>query len=163
MLLAVDFPDLVDGVIASVPSSVALCAYPGCGGPAWTLDGKPVPYTRQVNQPHPTDDPGASIAVERTAVPYLFDCAGADTVWHSCDFAQALVARLDVAHDPRPHDLLAYPDAGHAIGFLLPFEPGGDDVEAALHLAGRTADANDEARRDLWPHVLAFLDQVARS
>ena len=45
LLLGAYYPGLVDGVIASVPSDVAICSYPDCNGPAWTLHGRPLPYT----------------------------------------------------------------------------------------------------------------------
>jgi len=52
LLLGANFPDLVNGVVALVPSDAATSA-------AWTLAGKPVPFTEQLNQVHPTDDPSA--------------------------------------------------------------------------------------------------------
>jgi dienelactone hydrolase len=83
LLLGVHYPQLVHGVIASVPSDVALCSYPGCSGPAWTLDGQPVPYTHQFDNPDPSDDPAAVIPVEQIAGPVFLDCGGDDQVWIS--------------------------------------------------------------------------------
>jgi dienelactone hydrolase len=152
LLLGVHYPALVHGVIGTVPSSVALCSYPGCEGPAWTLHGKPLPYTREFNEPHPADDPAAVIPVERIRGPILVDCAGQDGVWNSCPYAQAIVQRLRTHHDPYAHLLYRAPDAGHSVGGLLPYEP----VAAGV-------DPTDElARERLWPHVLAFLTAVAR-
>lgn len=45
-LLGVHYPGLVHAVIASVPSDAAICSYPGCRGAAWTLNGRPVPFTK---------------------------------------------------------------------------------------------------------------------
>ena len=124
-------PRPVHAVIASVPANIALCAYPGCGGPAWTLHGKPLPYTRQFNQPHPTDDPAAAIPVEQIRGPIFLDCAGVDTVWNSCAYAQAIMQRLEANNFRYPHVLYRSPRAGHRVGGLLPYEPDaiGNDPE----------------------------------
>ena len=57
-LLGVHYPSLVSAVVASVPSNVALCGYPDCSVPAWTLGGQPVPYTQEFDNPYPSDKPG---------------------------------------------------------------------------------------------------------
>ncbi len=147
LLLGVHYPSLVHGVIASVPADVALCAYPGCGGPAWTLGGRPLPYTRQFDDPHPTDDPAAVIPVEQIRGPVFLDCAGMDQIWHSCAYAEAIVRRLDAHHDPYPHPLDRSPGAGHYVGSFIPYEP-----------TSAAPDPSDEqAREQLWPRLLAFL------
>ena len=99
LLLGAYYPRLVDGVIASVPSDVAICSYPDCNGPAWTLHGRPLPYTFQFDNPHPVDDPAAVIPVERIRGPVFLDCGGADAVWVSCPYARAIMTRL--AASPR--------------------------------------------------------------
>jgi hypothetical protein len=140
-------------VIASVPSDVALCSYPGCRGPAWTLNGRPLPFTRQFDDPEPTDNPAAVIPVGRIVGPILLDCGGDDLVWKSCAYADAIVAELTKAKDPWVHEMLAYPDAGHVVGALVPYEPYVPQPETAgVHpLANQLADAS------LWPKILAFL------
>ena len=150
LLLGTHYPDLVHAVIASVPSNVALCSYPGCAGPAWTLRGRPLPYTREFDRPHPTDNPNAVIPVERIRGPVFLDCAGMDQIWTSCAYAHAIMQRLDAHHDRYTHVLYRAPDASHFVGGLLPDEPGftGNDP------------ANEQAREKLWPHVLAFLLQI---
>ncbi|HXA41684.1 MAG TPA: acyl-CoA thioester hydrolase/BAAT C-terminal domain-containing protein [Candidatus Solibacter sp.] len=156
MLLAANYTDLVDGVVASVPSNVALCAFPGCGGAAWTLHGAPVPYTVQFNNPAPTDDPSAVIPVERMRGALLLDCGGEDLVWDSCPYAHAIIDRLNRHAYPFPHQLQEYPHAGHGVGGLVPYEPG-LDLGAPAKLAGTASDSNELARQLLWPKVLAFL------
>jgi dienelactone hydrolase len=155
LLLGVNYPSLVHGVIASVPSDVVLCGLPACDGPAWTLNGKPVPYSTQTDDPHPTDNPQAIIPVGRIHGPILLDCGGADTVWTSCAYAQAITTELTAVHDPRPHDLFSYPDAGHDVGALVPYEPStqsnADQLNRTTSLADRVAGAA------LWPRLLAFL------
>ena len=155
LLLGVYYPNLVHGVIASVPSNVALCGLPACNGPAWTLNGRPLPYTTQINDPHPSDNPLAVIPVNRIRGPILLDCGGADRVWDSCAYAQAITAELASAHDPRPHTLLNYPNGGHGVGALVPYEPSAQPN--AENLNGNTPLADALARADLWPKLLAFL------
>lgn len=151
LLLGANRPDLVQGVIALVPSDVAICSFPGCAGPAWMLNGVPLPYTRQFDQPYPTDDPGAVIQVERIAGPVLLVCAESDEVWTSCPYAQAIERRLDQRADPHQHLLLSYPGARHIVGYLVPYQPD----------TGRRADALGQAQA--WPRLLGLLNRLAGS
>lgn len=146
LLLGVNFPQLVHGVIALVPSDVALCSSPGCRGAAWTLRGVPLPYTMEVNTPLPTDQPAAVFAVERINGPILMDCGGQDQVWNSCEYADAMQARL--ASFPHSHTLLTYPNGTHYVGFTVPNFPAG------------CCQPDDLARIDQWPHLLDFLSHV---
>nr|MDQ6884719.1 dienelactone hydrolase family protein [Candidatus Dormibacteraeota bacterium] len=153
LLLGTLYPDLVHGVIALVPSDVALCSYPGCAGPTWTLGGKPLPYTHQFNAPHPTDDADAEIAVEKIDGPIFIDCGGADRVWRSCDYADAIITRLVKHHVEHQHVLLSYPDGGHGVGSLVPYLPGTEPARTE----GITMQANPSAREQAWPRLLHFL------
>jgi hypothetical protein len=63
---------------------------------------------------------------------------------------------LAAAHDPYPHRLLDYPNAGHAVNALVPYYPG--LVWAAPELDGSTILADPLALADQWPKVLAFLE-----
>ncbi|MHB1526926.1 MAG: acyl-CoA thioesterase/bile acid-CoA:amino acid N-acyltransferase family protein [Candidatus Dormibacteria bacterium] len=160
LLLGVHYPDLVHGVIASVPSDAALCSYPGCSGPAWTLDGKPLPYTTQFDDPYPTDNSAAVIPVEQIHGPIFLDCGGADSVWTSCAYADAIMSRLAAHHDPYQHVLYAYPDAGHGVGSIVPYEP--DQLSPGCSdLAGSFPSANHIVDAQLWPHLLSFLANSA--
>jgi dienelactone hydrolase len=145
LLLGAHRPDLVQGVVALVPSNVVHCAFPDCNGPSWTLDGTPLPYTRQFAGPDPTDDPAAVIPVERIAGPVLLVCAEADETWPSCPYARAIDQRLTDHADANRHQLLAYPAADHAIGGVVPYQPG----------TTSRADALGEA--DAWPRLLDLL------
>jgi hypothetical protein len=123
-LLGVCYPKLVHAVVALVPSNVAICSFPDCTRPAWLLHGAPLPYTSQFNDPHPTDDPRAVIPVERIHCPIFLACGGADTVWVSCPYAHAIVARRR-AHNTRARSiLLAFREAGHEVGYPVPYLPG---------------------------------------
>jgi dienelactone hydrolase len=165
LLLGAHFPDLVAGVIASVPSNVVLCS-PSCDSPAWTLNGEPLPYTRQFNNPAPTDVPDAVIPVERIRGPILLVCGGTDLVWHSCDYARAIRDRLAARDVTRPHPLLTYPSAGHGVGLLVRYEPSVGSASSvsgsALNFSGATVGANAAGLAKVWPRVLAFLDKRGR-
>ncbi len=157
LLLGVHYPQLVHGVIASSPGDAALCSYPDCSGPAWTLDGQPVPYTSQFL--NPADDPAAIIPVEQIAGPAFLDCGGDDQVWTSCTFADAIMNRLNAAHDLYPHELEAYPEAGHGVDILVPYEPATAGPDTAL-VQGGTPDANQVALAEVWPQLLAFIQSA---
>jgi dienelactone hydrolase len=157
LLLGAHFPSLVHGVIAAVPSNVAICSYPGCLGPAWTLGGHAIPYTKQFDDPAPTDDPAAVIPVERIRGPIFLACAIYDELWTSCPYSEAIIHRLDAHHSRYARVLYeAKPQAGHLVGALLPYEPG----FVVYNLGTEPALANERARERIWPKLLAFLARV---
>ena len=146
LLLGANFPGLVNGVVALVPSDAATSS-------AWTLAGKPVPFTSEVNQPHPTDNPAAVFHVAQVKGPLFMVCGGADRVWSSCPYARQIGAELDAARNGYPYTLLSYPQAGHGIGNLVPYLMAGRTGT----LDGATPQANDLARAQAWPKLLAFI------
>ena len=146
LLLGTHFPDLVNGVVALVPSDAATSS-------AWTFAGKPVPFTTQVNQPSPTDNPAAVFPVAEVKGPLFMVCGGADRVWSSCPYARQIGAELDAARNGYPYTSLSYPQAGHGIGNLVPYLMAGRTGT----LDGATPQANDLARAQAWPKLLAFI------
>lgn len=162
LLLGVYYPNLVHGVIASVPSDVALCSYPGCDGPVWTLHGKPLPYTRQFDNPDPTDNPAAVIPVQEIRGPVFLDCGTDDLIWTSCAYAQAIQRHLTGAGDRYPHVLYRYLGAGHFVADLVPYEPAASGPESPSDNGqGVTPLANVDADASLLPHLLSFLADPA--
>lgn len=158
LLLGVHYPSLVHGVVALVPSDAALCSYPSCAGPAWTFQGKAVPYTRQVDHPHPTDDPAALIPVAKIKGPVFLDCGGDDGLWTSCAYARAIMAELAAAHDPYPHVLMVSQRGGHLSALdWPPYEPGAPELQRADPRLGGTPVADDLAWADQWPRFINFL------
>ncbi|MGD0985806.1 MAG: acyl-CoA thioester hydrolase/BAAT C-terminal domain-containing protein [Acidimicrobiales bacterium] len=155
LLLGVDYPGLVHGVVALSPNDVAACLGPGV--PLWTFGGKPVPCTNQFNKTYPTDNPAAVIPVAKIHGPVLLECGEQDSVWSSCAHSKAMMAELAAAYDTYPHELLDYPDAGHGLGFLLPYYPGIAPLEQFFGIGGSSVVANPLARADQWPKLLAFL------
>jgi dienelactone hydrolase len=150
-LTGADYPSLVNAVIALVPSDVAVCSYPGCTGPAWTLHGQAIPFTRQFDDPAPTDEPAAVIPDQRIRGPVFLACAGQDRVWTSCPYARAILQHLNAAHDRFPHTLYSYPNAGHGVGTFTPYEP------TEVNEPGDSPQSDQQARAQDWPRLLHFL------
>jgi dienelactone hydrolase len=157
-LLGVHYPSLVHAVIASVPSDAAICSYPGCTGPAWTLKGRALPYTVDFDNPSPSDNPAAVFPDQQIQGPVFLDCAEADHTWSSCPYARAILSRLDAHHDPWAHVLYAYPGTGHSIGSFGPYESWGPVTSDEL---GASFAADQEATPVLWQHLLGFLAAFA--
>ena len=147
LLVGVHYPDLVHGVIALSAANQAICSYPGCSGPAWTMHGKPLPYARGF-----TEAREAIIPVEKINGPILMVCGGADAIWESCRMEQAIQTRLEQHHFRHEHQFLAYPEAGHAVGIPAPYANG--DVLVSSTSPGAL---NRAARARVWPNLLAFL------
>jgi dienelactone hydrolase len=147
LLLGVHYPGLVHGVAALVPSNRVTCGILGaersgpCLGSPWTVGGKPLPYA----------GPRSVIRVERIAAPLFLDCSGRDEVWISCPYARAIVARRK-AHGEMTQ-LIIHPRAGHSGGnpFFV-YEPGSLAVDFFVP-------ADERAREDLTPRLLAFLQR----
>lgn len=152
-LLGVHFPDLVSGVIASVPSDYAngcFVAPPAqCSGAAWTLDGRPIAFTGIVLAPPGIAEIAADrIPDERIQGPILFVCAGLDLTWPSCEYSRDAMTHL--TRDRYEHRLIEAHEAGHFVGGFVPDDPGG-----AVSYLGAAAD--ERGRERVWPALLAFL------
>jgi dienelactone hydrolase len=154
LLLGANYPGLVSGVIALVPSNVALTAFPSNAGPAWTLHGRPVPFQSQfgpaVLAAH------AAIPVEKIRGPLFLDCGGADAVWPSCPMANAVIARRKAHHLPYRDHLLTFPDGGHGVGSLVPYVAASE-----IETGGKSLFANARARATAWPQLLDYLQKLA--
>jgi hypothetical protein len=137
-------------VIATSPSNSVTPAVPPNGKSPWTVGGQDVPFTVQVSQPDPGDNPAAVIRVEKIGGPVLAVCGQVDTLWESCPYAQAIMSRLDAKGFAHPHELYAYPQAGHYVDLLLPYQPR----RADLFANGVSPQADEVARIDVWPKVI---------
>lgn len=157
--LAIHYPKLVHKVVATVPSAVVTCGIAGAHrdstggycqlGAPWTLDGKPLPYTHQWDDPDPSDVPAAVIPVWRIKGQVLLACAGADELWSSCPYARAILSRRKAQGEQTT--LEAYPGAGHFVGDAEgAYEPGAMALDV-------TAPATERGREDLWPRILRFI------
>ncbi len=120
LLIGSHFPNLVNGVIAGVPSSVVNPGLPDYRKPAWLLAGRPLPFVTAAadrDNPAPADAPQAIIPVERIRGPILMDCGTTDREWTSCNYLDAVTQRLQAHHFEYPVTALKL-DGGHLVGRL---------------------------------------------
>jgi dienelactone hydrolase len=163
LLLGAHYPQLVHGVIATVPSGVVNAGYPPTEPPqpAWTLGGAPLPFaTRGDYERHDiTATSNVVIPVEQIDGPIFLLCAGQDRVWRSCAYTRAISTRLSANHFIHPVTALTYPAAGHLAGGLLPYLPftGAPSPTDTLTKTGGTELADEQAQADAWPQLLTFL------
>lgn len=153
LLLGARFPDLVNGVIAGVPSAIVNGSSPA-GRPAWTLGGRPVPFAGPefLGSPAAAVDRAAVIPVERIRGPVLLSCGDLDVVWPSCPYTAEIAARLATAR--RPATVLRYRDAGHFAGNLTGYTP--IDERGLVSFGGSVA-GTQTALVDGHAKVLALL------
>jgi dienelactone hydrolase len=140
LLIGSVFPDLVDGVVSYVGSSVVNPGYAGADPAAWTLGGKAIPT-------------GTTIAVEKIAGPIFLVAGADDLLWPSAIYSAEIVQRLR-EHGRTDYTSLVYQRAGHLVGVALPY------VVLVDPSFGGTAAADAHARADSWPKLLAFLDRL---
>lgn len=156
LLLGATFPDLVNGVIAGVPSGQVVSGFPDATKAAWTLAGKPVPYVHRDSGGRvvPASVAPATIAVEKIRGPILMTCGGQDRIWRSCPYVDGIARRLR-AHQFR-HPVIAkqYPDAGHLAGTMSGYISATDDYYTRF---GGTSAGNAFAVGDGHAALLAFL------
>jgi dienelactone hydrolase len=158
LLLGAYFPQLVNGVIAGVPSSVVNPGeWPDASRPAWTLGGRPLPAVSpsERGQPNPPGEARAVIPVERIRGPVLLACGEQDLRWPSCAYVDAITARLRAHRFPYRVTALRYPDAGHLIGGLTAWY--GNLTDDALTSDGGTVAATQAAQADAHAKLLALL------
>ncbi|WP_353649192.1 acyl-CoA thioesterase/bile acid-CoA:amino acid N-acyltransferase family protein [Nakamurella sp. A5-74] len=160
LLTAAHFPDQVHAVIASVPGAEATPGLPDRSAPAWTLSEQPVPTAPAADSLKQSSTSPATIPVENITGPILLICGGHDEVWSSCPNSTTINARL-TEHDRTPAQLLNYPDAGHLVGFAAPYIPStatsATTADGQNLLTGGSYQADQAARADAWPKILAFL------
>jgi dienelactone hydrolase len=154
LLLGSHFPNLVNGVIAGVPSSVVNRGYPDVTRFAWTLGGKPLPAASFADFSNPTPANSRSIiAVERIRGPILTVCGVQDEEWVSCTYQQALTDRLTSHHFAYPVTALQYSDAGHEVGGMEAIY----SVAADAYTLGGSWAGNQTALADAHAKLLKFL------
>jgi dienelactone hydrolase len=155
MLTAIHSPVPVRAVVATVPGNLVAGSLPP-GGPAWLLDGQPLPYAGHAGPDCENDD--TLIPVELVPGPVLLIAAGADQVWPSADMARALSRRLHEHGDPHGHTVLEYPKASHSLGYLIQHLPAGLLPPEITDPA-----ADKAARADAWPKAVTFIRQLGIS
>ncbi|MGH3446221.1 MAG: acyl-CoA thioester hydrolase/BAAT C-terminal domain-containing protein [Nocardioidaceae bacterium] len=164
-LVAVHYPKLVHGVILAAPSNVVNEGLTGglglksvrAGESAWSFRGHPIPFALDFGRPHPRRVPKSVIPVEKINGPMFLVCGGMDLVWPSCPYSRAIMGRLQSHHDDRyQHVLAAFPEAGHFVNGLVPYDP-----DTASETVGRAAGdhrfSNKFAHTRVWPKLIRFL------
>lgn len=164
LLTASYYPDLIHGVVGSVPGSEAYGGYgrsTTSSQAAWTFGGKDIPPAplSEFNGPNPNSP--EAIPVERIRGSMLLVCGGADDIWDSCENIAAIQTRLRTHHSPVRPTVLSYPDAGHFVGGMVPYLPStassGQTAAGVEVQAGGTFEADQAGRAKAWPSFLAFL------
>ena len=163
-------PD-VAGVIAYSPQALRWAAVGG-GGPAWTLNGVPLPYAEGVyNRATPMsqftdvlDGPAdvrdaAAIDVERIHGPVLLISSRADALSPSARMANDIEARLRAHGFSYRVENVQYEDASH---LLMGFGPGATEFRAERFTIrfGGTAAGTEAARNAGWARVKEFLGRL---
>src|SRR5574340_1222632 len=175
----------VDGVIGVSPSHVrweGATARMLPGGPAWTWEGKPLPYvpfhigpgfalryawnavTRGATPLNPMfvdslrrdENEAARIPVERIRGPVLLASGSDDRKWPSSLMSARAIDSLRRNHHPYPYEHVCFEGAGHWLpSSYVP--TGGLRGRAAAGIGG-TPEATAGAQAQWWPKVLRFLD-----
>jgi dienelactone hydrolase len=155
LLLGAYFPNLVNGVIAGVPSSLVNGGIPDPSKPAWLLGGKPLPFVPFIDGGYatPADAPQAVIPVERIRGPLLADCGTSDGEWASCSYLEAITSRLQAYHFRYPVTALKL-DGGHLVAGLRRYYSATDAAFAAL---GGSAASDEPAEAEVYGKVLGLL------
>ncbi|SAL02823.1 acyl-CoA thioesterase/BAAT N-terminal domain-containing protein [Caballeronia ptereochthonis] len=196
LLLGATYPDRIKAVIGYVPGAVVHSAQnaadPAIGreGPAWLLDGKPLPHLWENNRTaswKPFDDgppphrherairtalldeeavERARIRVENIDGPVLLLSATDDGSWPSSEYSRMVVERLERQKHAYPVAHLDFERAGHAIVF--PYVPTtqlvyAHPVSGRISTGGGEPAANARADEASWRKVLAFLDAARHS
>lgn len=184
LLLGATFPH-VKAVIAYVPSGIVWGGIErqmsGKFPPAWTLEGRPVPFMSPSIDPEPwTRSPvalapsflkqikngpdaaaQAEIAVEKINGPVLMFSGTDDQMWPSLVLADIAVQRLSRSAFSHKFEHVSYAGAGHFIRF--PFSPVITEifhpiVRTMMALGGEQV-ANAAADLDSWRRLLSFLSE----
>ena len=168
LMIAALRPD-VAGVIAYSPQELRWAAVGG-GGPAWTLNGVPLPYAEGVyNRATPMsqftdvlDGPAdarnaATIEVERMHGPVLLISSRADALSPSARMANDIEARLRAHGFSYRIENVQYENASH---LLMGFGPGLTEIRVrnlfTMHFGG-TAEGTRAARDSGWARAKVFL------
>jgi len=191
LLLGATYPDRIKAVIGYVPGAVVHSAQnaadPATGreGPAWLIDGKPLPHLWENNRTaswKPFDDgppphrherairtalldqeavERARIRVEQIDGPVLLLSAADDGSWPSSDYSRMVVDKLEQQKHAYPVNHLDFDQAGHAIVF--PYVPTtqlvyAHPVSGRISTGGGRPAANAHADEASWRAVLNFLN-----
>ena len=173
----------VKAVMAFAPSGVVWqglnFANPMSMGPAWTVDGKALPFLTPDGMKY---RPGAAmkpmfdaaltgevrrdvdIPVEQIKAPILLISGKEDALWPSWDMGEAIVQRLAAANFAHGVQHLGYDGAGHMVFMGNPDSAAAQSMSKAPPnpMMGGTSDAALAAWKQNWPLTLAFFDKALK-
>jgi dienelactone hydrolase len=179
----------IKAVVAIVPSHVGWGEFStdpkDRAQPAWTYQGKPVPFMSASADPdlvklayiadstvhtpgfalhlaNAADVHQAAIPVERIQGPVLLVSGKMDKLWPSAYMADQVMKRLAEYKHPYPDKHLSYEDCGHIIGLPnVPVPPSRSKhpVSKLEMDLGGTPEASAFAAWDSWPRILEFLEK----
>ena len=187
LLLGSTFPELIDAIVAWVPSNVLWAGIgPGnsaIGSPSWSYDGAPLPFMPDRVTPEQDaeilgDEPvaltrrylinledraavrRAAIPVERIRCPLLLVSGDDDAMWPSTLMSEMVVERLAEHNHQYHYQHLRYSGAGH--GIRAPHLPttvtaGRHPIRGFMVAHGGDPAAHAHARQHAWPAALEFL------
>lgn len=187
LLIASTFPEQVSALIPGVPSNMV---YAGVdietfdSGPAWTLDGEPLPYIDwKFTDLRPSELwPGSAearhiylesmlaygfedrrwIPVENIKSPTLLISGDSDAIWPGDIAAERVIARLRAKGFTYPLEHLEYEGAGHLVIMPALVKSRGEFAESVLPgvpglTVGGTPALNAHAQTDAFRRTVEFI------
>lgn len=155
------FPHIA-AVVAYVPSSVRIASC--CrnhGGPAWTWQGRALPYVTPRQKSSLAFRASATIEVENTKGPILTISGESDHIWNSWEMADDVNSRLKSHHFTYSYENLKYPHAGHYAGRpeIIPawHSEVRNPTSGLENDPGGSPDGDARSTLDSMPKVLEFL------
>jgi len=182
LLLAARNPS-IKAVMAFAPSGVVWqglnFANPMNMGPAWTVDGKALPFVTPDGMKYrpgvamrPMFDAAlaidkrtdVNIPVERINAPILLISGKEDALWPSYDMAEAIMKRLADSHFAHAYKHVSYDGAGHMVFVGEPSGAAAQSISKAPPnpMLGGTGAAGLAAWQRNWPLTLAFFDNALK-
>jgi pimeloyl-ACP methyl ester carboxylesterase len=148
-------------------------------GPAWTVDGKALPFVTPDGMKY---RPGAAmkpmfdaalaterrkdvdIPVERIKAPILLISGKEDALWPSFEMGESIKRRLAAANFAYDVQHLGYDGAGHMVFMGNPDSAAAQSMSKAPPnpMMGGTSEAGLAAWKQNWPVTLAFFDKALK-
>lgn len=184
LLLGSLFPDLFQGIIAIVPSSVTYGGMPNLDRPAWIYNGSSLPIapfpqaetllkvidlTKPIAMtPHILEELNrqqkcyaqAEIAVENIPCPIQLISANDDQMWPSTEYCTRIMNRLAAHHKNETCTHFSYNGAGHII--IPPYVPSTSNfayhpIQKLIFDNGGNPKDHFIALEDAWKQNLSFI------
>lgn len=149
-------------------------------GPAWTAEGKPLPFVipnalayrpnapmrdmfvKSLDYADRTSE--TAIPVEKISGPVLLVSGKADALWPSYELSERIVKRLKDKGFAHAVTHLSYDDVGHGVFFGDPSTPAAISFsqQTPSPMMGGTGPAGLAAWQDNWPKTVAFFDKALK-